>query len=242
MKRMLACVLTAVLCLTLNACTVYSYTPGAPTEPVFKPGIYDVTVRGNNGDVQVEVTFDEYRVKKIEVLSHVESAGLGDAALQTVADEIIAQQSFAVDTVSGATYSSAAMLQAVALAARAAGASDAPDISVESLLGEAGDSGEAGEEPDGAAGFVPGTYTATVEGYHGDVTVTVTVDEEKIVSMTAEGPNETEGVGSRAIDQLPAKIVEANSTKVDGISGATVTSNAIKRAVKEALQEAGPVA
>jgi fumarate reductase flavoprotein subunit len=49
-------------------------------------------------------------------------------------------------------------------------------------------------------------------------------------------------VGSRAIDQLPAKIVEANSTKVDGISGATVTSNAIKRAVKEARHAAGPVA
>jgi len=230
-KRMLACVLTAVLCLTLNACTVYSYTPG----------IYDVTVPGHNGDVRVEVTFDEYRVKKIEVLSHTESAGLGDAALQTVADDIIARQSFAVDTVSGATYSSAAMLQAVALAARAAGAQGAPDISVESLQGKAEDGGEAGEGPDGAAGYVPGTYTATVKGFHGDVTVTVTVDEEKIVSITAEGPHETEGVGSRAIDQLPARIVEANSTKVDGISGATVTSNAIKRAVKEALQEAGPV-
>lgn len=237
---MLACVLTAVLCLSLSACTVYSYTPGAPAEPVFTPGIYDVTVPGHNGDVRVEVTFDEYRVKKIEVLSHTESAGLGDAAMQTVADAIIARQSFAVDTVGGATYSSAAMLQAVALAARAAGA-PAPEFSVESLLGGAEDGGEAGEEPDGAAGFVPGTYTATVEGYHGDVTVTVTVDEEKIVSVTAEGPRETEGVGSRAIEQLPARIVEANSTEVDGVSGATITSNAVKRAVKEALKEAGPV-
>ena len=51
--------------------------------------------------------------------------------------------------------------------------------------------------------------------------------------------HETTGVGSVAVDWLPARIVEANSVDIDGITGATVTSDAIKTAVEAALQVAG---
>jgi len=231
MKKIIGFILATTLILSLSACSFYTYKP-APEDKIFEPATYVVTVTGHNGDVKVGVTLDENRVTKIEVLEQQESAGLGDAALQTVADAIIEKQSFEVDTVSGATYSSVAMLQAVALAAKEAGAEDVPDISIETLS----DVDESDEEYDG--GYIPGTYTATVNGFHGDVTVTVTVDETKITSVTAEGPNETEGVGSRAIEQLPESIVAANSTKVDAVSGATITSNAVKSAVKAALEQA----
>lgn len=217
-----------------SACSVYSYAPSAPEEEVFEEGTYNVTVLGHNGDVRIAVTFDKYRVTKIEVLEHQESPGLGDTAMQEVADAIINKQSFEVDTVSGATYSSVAVLQAVSLAAKAAGAENVPDISVDALYGQ----GEEDDEPVKEGGYVPGTYTATADGYHGEVTVTVTVDEENIVSVTAEGPGETEGIGTRALEQLPGRIVEANSANVDTVSGATMTSNAIKRAVKDALKQA----
>lgn len=80
------------------------------------------------------------------------------------------------------------------------------------------------------------TLTATVEGFGGEVKVTVTVKGDDIVSVEAVGDGETPGIGSEAIAQLPAKIAEADSTKVDVISGATFTSNAIIDAVNKALE------
>lgn len=82
------------------------------------------------------------------------------------------------------------------------------------------------------------TLTGIGKGFGGEVKVTVTKEGDKIASVVAEGPNETNGIGSKAIDELPAKIVEANSTDVDVIAGATVTSKAIIYAVNNALDPA----
>ena len=79
----------------------------------------------------------------------------------------------------------------------------------------------------------------TAKGFGGDVTVTLTLADGKITGCTAEGKDETEGVGSKAIDQLPAAIAESGSIAVDGIAGATVTSDAIKEAAAAALTAAG---
>ena len=79
----------------------------------------------------------------------------------------------------------------------------------------------------------------TAKGFGGDVTVTLTLADGKITGCTAEGKDETEGVGSTAIDQLPGAIAESGSIAVDGIAGATVTSNAIKEAAAAALTAAG---
>lgn len=89
--------------------------------------------------------------------------------------------------------------------------------------------------PSAAGGFTDGEYTASAKGMDGDVPVTVTVKDGKIASVIVGENHETEGIGTNAIEQLPNKIVEANSTEVDGIAGATVTSNAIKKAVNIAL-------
>ena len=83
------------------------------------------------------------------------------------------------------------------------------------------------------------TSVGTAKGFGGDVTVTLTLADGKITGCTAEGKDETEGVGSKAIDQLPAAIAESGSIAVDGIAGATVTSDAIKEAAAAALTAAG---
>lgn len=80
------------------------------------------------------------------------------------------------------------------------------------------------------------TLTGKAQGYGGEVSVTVEVNGDDIVSVDVVGDKETQGVGSNAIDQLPGKIEEADSTDVDAVSGATVTSNAIKEAVDQALE------
>ena len=82
------------------------------------------------------------------------------------------------------------------------------------------------------------TSMGTAKGFGGDVTVTLTLADGKIIGCTAEGKDETEGVGSMAIDQLPGAIAESGSIAVDGVAGATVTSNAIKEAAAAALTAA----
>lgn len=82
-----------------------------------------------------------------------------------------------------------------------------------------------------------GTLQGSAQGYGGEVTVTVTVDGDDIVSVEAVGEKETQGVGSKAIEELPDKIEDADSTDVEVVTGATVTSNAIKEAVDKALED-----
>ena len=82
------------------------------------------------------------------------------------------------------------------------------------------------------------SYTGTARGFGGDVTVTITVEDGKIIECTAVGRDETAGIGSNAIEQLPAAIVEAGNAEVDGVAGATFTSDAVKEAVRAALDQA----
>lgn len=86
---------------------------------------------------------------------------------------------------------------------------------------------------------VSGDFTGTAKGFGGDVTVTVTLTDGAITAVTAEGARETEGVGSKAIELMPADMSESGSIAVDTVAGATITSNAILEAVKAALTAAG---
>ena len=85
-----------------------------------------------------------------------------------------------------------------------------------------------------------GTYVGAGKGIGGEVPVTVTLDDDgKIASVTVGENSETEGIGSKAIEQLPEQFVGLSTADeidaVDGVSGATLTSNALKAAIKAAL-------
>lgn len=86
---------------------------------------------------------------------------------------------------------------------------------------------------------VSGDFTATAKGFGGDVSVTLTLTDGVITGCTAEGKDETQGVGSEAIAKMPGAIAESGSIAVDGVSGATVTSTAIQEAAAAALTAAG---
>ena len=79
------------------------------------------------------------------------------------------------------------------------------------------------------------TLTGVGEGFGGEIKATVVMEGDKIISVEVVGEKETQGIGTPALEQLPAKIVEANSTEVDVISGATYTSNGIIYAVNNAI-------
>ncbi|MBP3399763.1 MAG: FMN-binding protein [Erysipelotrichaceae bacterium] len=105
------------------------------------------------------------------------------------------------------------------------------------LLALAGCAGNT--EPEEEIKYKAGTYAAEENGFHGPVKVEVEVSDDAILSITVTEHEETPGYGSRAVDELPALIVEAQSLAVDGVSGATFTSKALIKAVELALVEAG---
>ena len=86
--------------------------------------------------------------------------------------------------------------------------------------------------------FTPGTYEGSAKGFHGDIKLTVTVDENKITEITAEH-TETEGLGDNAVDQLIASAKEKNSLGLDLMSGATYSSEGFLAALEAALLKAG---
>ena len=83
-----------------------------------------------------------------------------------------------------------------------------------------------------------GEYTATVDGQSGPMTVRTVVADGKIASVEVTENNETPSVAAAALETVPAKIVETNSVDVDGVTGATLTSGRIMKAVAECLTQA----
>lgn len=87
----------------------------------FKPGTYEITTRGNSGPLTVATTFSKNRIENIEIKKHLDTSYVGGVAMEKVRERILAAQHLGVDTVSGATMSSAALLRAVGEASEKAG-------------------------------------------------------------------------------------------------------------------------
>ena len=86
--------------------------------------------------------------------------------------------------------------------------------------------------------YTPGTYTATAEGYHSTVTVTVTFDETRITEVIVDASGETENIGAAAGERLAEQVLSAQSSAIDGVAGATSTSKAVKAAVADCITQA----
>jgi len=94
-----------------------------------------------------------------------------------------------------------------------------------------------GASASGGSGKASGSATASAPGFGGEIKVTVTMEKGKIVKVDVDGPSETQGVGSRAVINLPAQMVAKNSVDVDVVAGASISSHAILTAAKEAVSQ-----
>lgn len=188
----------------------------------FKAGTYKGTAKGYGGDITVEITVSDTAIEKVVITGDSETAGIGTNAIEQLPDIMIKAQSADVDDISGATVSSTGIKEAAALAlAQAAG-----DTSAE----------KGGQAADGS--YKAGTYTAKATGM-GEMEVQVVVAEGgAIESVEILSHNETEGISDPAIEKIPQEIVKAQSTDIDTVSGATVTSTAIIEAVNDCLSQA----
>ena len=200
------------------------------------------------------VTIEGGKIASVTVGYNYATSGIGLMAINQLPAKIVAANG--VDAVSGATVTSKAIFTAVdealeqakggAAAEQAAPAEDAKadekkaddKAAKDDKAADAKDA-KADDKADAAAALTDGEYTAEGKGIGGKVPVTVTVKDGKIAEVTVGDNSETQGIGSKAIEQLPAKIVEAGGTEgVDAVSGASVTSKAIFTAVDEALEQA----
>ena len=86
--------------------------------------------------------------------------------------------------------------------------------------------------------YTPGTYEATEQGFAGEVKVTITTDEKSITDVKIEGASETPDKGGKAIEALQPELLKAQSSNVDSVAGATITSDAVKKAFDKAVAQA----
>ena len=85
------------------------------------------------------------------------------------------------------------------------------------------------------------SFTATTAGFGGEIAVTVETENGALKSVAVTGDGETPGVGSRAVEEMPARMMEAGTWDVEAVTGATISSNAIRLAAKDAMVQAGLV-
>ena len=202
----------------------------------YNDGTYTAEGKGIGGKVPVEVSIKGGVISEVAVGDNSETQGIGSKAIEQLPAKIVeANGTEGVDGVSGATVTSKAIFTAVDDCLEQAGTTNvAPAGAAADEKAEQAAPAEAG------LWYNDGTYTAEGKGIGGKVPVTVTVKGGKIASVEVGENSETQGIGSKAIEQLPNTIVAANGTEgVDGVSGATVTSKAIFTAVEDCLEQAG---
>ena len=178
--------------------------------------VYTEQVSGHNGPMTVKVTVNQGKIAEVRVGNNQETQGIGTRAIEEIPGAIVKANSATVDSVTGATVSSEAIKQAVRQAL-----SKAQGKTV------------------GRAHFRPGVYKARAYGNNGYLNVEVTVTKDAISDIQVPGHNETSLMGGMAIKNLTNDILKYQTLNVDAISGATVTSNAFKTAVKDALVKSG---
>ena len=146
----------------------------------------------------------------------------------------------------------ASVMLAASLTACSGGGQEATTAAPETTAPQETSTEAAAEETTAAeaeGGLTAGTYTASKNGMNGQLTVEVVTDDSSIVSVTVTENQETPGIGSPLVDgekegtiptlSIPAAIVENQSIAVDAVTGATITSAAIKSAVEDCLTQAG---
>ncbi|MEQ2360547.1 MULTISPECIES: FMN-binding protein [Faecalibacterium] len=222
--------LTAVVEQPVEAASVEAEEEALPKLP-YADGVYVGSSRGYGGAVRVQVTMENGSIAEVEILdaSHETKQFLRRAKrlLTTVMDA----QSWEVDAVSEATYTSRGILGAVqnALTGEVVNNPLPPQPKPSAPL--------VVEEFTAPSTYRDGIYTAEAIGFEGKITVQVTVAEDKITDITVLSAEDEEEYLSRAKRVIPA-ILEGQSPNVDAVSGATYSSTGILNAVKLALAKA----
>ncbi|MCD8144875.1 MAG: FMN-binding protein [Oscillospiraceae bacterium] len=200
----------------------------------YTDGVYTGTGTGYGGEIEVQVTVENGQITAIEILSHAgETESFFNRAIAVV-DSILLSQSWEVDAVSGATYSSNGIKNAV----KNALTGEVTETETADTSGSGNSAALTTVAYTDPSGYADGTYTGSAAGYGGTITVSVTVSGGVITSITVVSTSgETSSYLAKAQGVI-SSILSAQSPNVDAVSGATYSSNGIINATKAALKQA----
>lgn len=201
-------------------------------------GVYKGSATGFSGPVTVAVTIMDKKIISIDILSSTDDEAFFNRA-KGVIDRIIASQSFDVDVVSGATYSSNGIIGAVKNALTGEKDNGVTGKSKQENTSESESDSSLAEiaAVQDASAYKDGTYYGTGKGFAGTMKVKVDISGGKIASISIVSTKDGDSYVKSASSLLDT-IVEKQSTNVDTVSGATFSSRGIIAAVRSALSQA----
>ena len=201
-------------------------------------GVYKGSATGFSGPVTVAVTIMDKKIISIDILSSTDDEAFFNRA-KAVIDRIIASQSFDVDVVSGATYSSNGIIGAVKNALTGEKDNGVTGKSKQESTSESESDSSLAEiaAVQDASAYKDGTYYGTGKGFAGTMKVKVDISGGKIASISIVSTKDGDSYVKSASSLLDT-IVEKQSTNVDTVSGATFSSRGIISAVRSALSQA----
>lgn len=183
-------------------------------------GTYEGSANGFSGKIKVSVVIKNQTIRSINILSNSDDEAFFNRAKEGVTASIIAKQSTDVDTVSGATYSSRGIINAVK---DALSSSDGEEQTVVAK---------------GDFALNDGYYEGTGNGFAGPVKLFIEIKDKSIIGIYIVKTSDDAGFFNRAKEGVTASILEKQSTDVDTVSGATYSSRGIIEAVSNAIEAA----
>lgn len=183
-------------------------------------GTYEGSANGFSGKIKVSVVIKNQTIRSINILSNSDDEAFFNRAKEGVTASILAKQSTDVDTVSGATYSSRGIINAVK---DALSSSDGEEQTVVAK---------------GDFALNDGYYEGTGNGFAGPVKLFIEIKDKSIVGIYIVKTADDAGFFNRAKEGVTASILEKQSTDVDTVSGATYSSRGIIEAVSNAMEAA----
>lgn len=207
----------------------------------YKDGTYYGTGTGFGGTLKVKVEISGGKITSIQIMENQDGSEYISKASALI-NTIIQNQSTNVDTVSGATYSSAGIIQAVRNALSQAAVSTS-GTTTSGEAGNAGNNGNQNQDTSAATGNFPykeGIYYGTAEGYSGNVSVAVVIQEKSIKAILITETSDDEAFFQRARGVVK-NVLKTQRTEVDTVSGATYSSKGILGAIQNALKQAEKV-
>ena len=201
----------------------------------YKDGTYQGSGTGFGGTITVQVTVSDGKITAVDILSASGETGSYFASAQGVVSKVLSSQSPNVDAVSGATYSSNGIIQAVQNALSQAGNSDSATPAATPTP-----TPKPAKKPkkDTSVSYKDGVYEGQAEGFDGIVTVKVTIKNGKIKKISNTN-TDTPEFFNKAWKTIKSNVISRQSTsEIDTVSGATFSSNGILGALSQALSRA----
>ena len=203
----------------------------------YKDGTYQGSGTGFGGTITVQVTVSDGKITAVDILSASGETGSYFASAQGVVSKVLSSQSPNVDAVSGATYSSNGIIQAVQNALSQAGNSDS---ATPAATPTPTPTPKPAKKPkkDTSVSYKDGVYEGQAEGFDGTVTVKVTIKNGKIKKISNTN-TDTPEFFNKAWKTIKSNVISRQSTsEIDTVSGATFSSNGILGALSQALSKA----